>query len=106
MTKHPRYEGAHFRRLAECYVLAAIGQLPADDMQRLDDMTPKLQSTFKATGSWQDVIASAPDFPPTMPALIQTQWIKNQAIARASHAVLTPQEFAEMFVDQNVRGEG
>ena len=105
MTKHPRYDGAHFLRLVECYVLAAIGQLSTGEIRQLEEMTPKLRSTYKASGSWQEVVASALDFPPNMPILIQDLWAKNQAIARGAHAVLTPQEFAEMFVDQNVQGE-
>src|SRR5260221_2912114 len=67
-------------------------------------MTPKLQSTYKVPGSWHEVIASAVRIPMDMPVAIRRMWEKNTEIARANEATLTPQQFAEMFVDQNLAG--
>jgi hypothetical protein len=58
-----------------------------------------------AGGTWQQVIASHMGFPEDMPVKIQEIWIENQAIARKNRAALTPQEFAEMFVDENFWNE-
>ena len=41
------------------------------------------------------------DFPPDMASLIREMWTKNQDIAKQAGVELEPQQFAEMFVDQN-----
>lgn len=99
-----RYEGNPLLRLLECYVLWAIGEL--DDLQQatLEKMTPNLQSTYGVQGQWHEIIASVMDLPLNMPALIRDMWDKNQAIAREKSLSLLPQQFAEMFVDQNLVG--
>jgi hypothetical protein len=101
-TSNSRYQGKPLLRLLECYVLWAIDQLSAKDMQQLTEMTPKLQSIYNARGSWQKIIAGVMEFPAEMPGKVRALWIKNSEIARQSGAILTPQEFAEMFVDQNL----
>lgn len=98
-----RYEGQPLLRLLECYVLWAIGALPEVDAKRLVEMTPKLRSIYGADGEWQDAIAKALSLPPNMPTLIRQVWAKNSEIARQNRTILPPQQFAEMFVDQNWR---
>lgn len=39
-----------------------------------------------------------------MPERIRELWVKNTEIARQMRTTLSPQEFAEMFVDQNLVG--
>jgi hypothetical protein len=73
-------------------------------MKTLTEMTPKLQSVYRVQGNWQQVIASAVKLPPNMPTLIKDLWNKNTEIARKGGTTLTPQQFAEMFVDQNLVG--
>ncbi len=98
-----RYEGQPLLRLLELYVLDAIGQLsPADD-ERLVAMTPKLRSIYHAEGDWRDVLAGAMHLEPNTPVRIREVWSKNQEIARSRNATLPPQQFAELFVDQNWR---
>jgi hypothetical protein len=40
-------------------------------------------------------------FPAAMPAAIRDMWRKNQEIAASGRAMLSPVDFAHMFVDQN-----
>jgi hypothetical protein len=104
VTPNPRYDGKPLLRLLELYVLWAIGALSESDEKILTAMTPKLQSTYKVSGSWHEVIASAIRIPADMPTAIQRMWAKNTEIARENGATLTPQQFAEMFVDENLAG--
>lgn len=101
-TVNPRYQGRPLLRLLECYALWAIGQLPATEESRLRDMTPKLQTVYGVQGNWQQVVAAAVQLPPNMPEMIRDVWAKNTEIAQKNQLTLTPQQFAEMFVDQNL----
>jgi hypothetical protein len=101
-TSNPRYEGKPLLRLLEFYVLWAIEQLPETEAKALKDMTPKLQSVYDAQGEWHQVIAAAVKLPPNMPDMIRDLWVRNTEIARKNQATLTPQQFAEMFVDENL----
>jgi hypothetical protein len=101
-TSNPRYQGKPLLRLLECYVLWAIDQLPANEVNALNQMTPKLQAIYGMQGNWQQIIASAVKLPPNMPTMIRNMWSKNSEIARKNQSILTPQQFAEMFVDQNL----
>jgi hypothetical protein len=105
MDKSPnpsRYHGKPLLRIIECYVLWVVGQLPQKEAQAMADVTLKLQQLYKTTGTWQEVISKVMEFPPTMPEMIRGLWVKNAAIAKANNVKLSPQQFAEMFVDQNL----
>ena len=97
-----RYNGKHLLRLLECYVLWAIGELKPAEQSVMERMTPKLQSIYSLKGQWQEIIASVMEFPSNMPDLIRNTWKKNQAIAQEKGLSISPQQFAEMFVDQNL----
>jgi hypothetical protein len=99
---NPRYQGKPLLRLLECYVLWAIDQLSAKDADTLERMTPKLQSIYGTQGDWQHVIGAAVELPTNLPELIRDSWMKNSEIARKNGVILTPQRFAEMFVDENL----
>ncbi len=101
-TPNPRYQGKPLLRLLECYVLWAIDELGAGEATALREMTPKLQGIYRVDGTWQDILASIMQMPPNLPTLIRTLWDKNSEIARKAGSTLTPQAFAEMFVDQNL----
>ncbi len=103
-TANPRYSGKPLLRLLECYVLWAIGQLTDKESSTLQAMTPKLRSIYGVEGEWQQVVAFAVHLPADMPVRIRDLWTKNAEIARANEATLTPQQFAEMFVDANLAG--
>jgi hypothetical protein len=100
-TSNPRYQGKPLLRLLELYVLWSIGQLGEKELNGLQAMTPKLQSIYQATGDWHDVLAATMHFPSTMPEEIRSLWARNKEIARRADVSLEPQQFAELFVDQN-----
>lgn len=102
MTSKARYDGKPLLRLLECYVLWVIKELPEKDATTLKEMTPKLQLIYGRSGAWHQVIASVMELPSNMPALIQQMWAKNTDIARTRGVNLSPEQFAEMFVDQNL----
>jgi hypothetical protein len=101
-SDNQRYQGKPLLRLLECYVLWSLGELPEGDAAKLTAMAPKLRSVYGVDGEWHHIIASAVNLAPDTPARIRDLWARNTEIARKSGATLTPQAFAEMFVDRNV----
>lgn len=97
-----RYEGKPLLRLLECYTLKVINELSPADEANLAAMVPKLEQVYKQCGSWSEIIAAVMKFPASMPTLIMEMWKRNQEIAKANNLSLSPQQFAEMFVDQNL----
>lgn len=104
MPANPRYDGRPLVRLLELYVLRAIGHLEPADEERLEAMAPKLRELYDCPGAWHEVVAHSISLPPDLPAAIVALWKKNQAIAEENAVTLSPQNFAEMFVDQNLTG--
>jgi hypothetical protein len=103
MSDDPRYDGKPLLRLLELYVLKAIDQLPPLDQETLTRLAPKLQALYGGKGQWHEAIEAAVRMPADMPQLIRDMWEKNLEIARANNVpALTPQKFAEMFVDENL----
>lgn len=102
MTTAPRYNGKPLLRLLECYVLWAIEHISEEELKALKEMTPKLQQIYKVQGDWQQVISEAVQLPENLPDLIRGLWHKNSEIVRKAGTTLTAQQFAEMFVDQNL----
>lgn len=99
--RNPRYDDLPLLRLLEFYVLNSIGELSAKEEQLLLGMEPMLQKTFGGRGKWHESIDSAVRMPTDMPQAMRDMWAKNQEIARHRGETLTPQQFAEMFVDAN-----
>lgn len=97
-----RYRGKPLLRLLECYVLKAINNLSADDLANLTAMQPKLAQVYGNKGAWDQIIAATMELPEHMPTLIVQMWERNQEIAKAKNISLSPQQFAEMFVDENL----
>lgn len=104
MVTDARYAGKPLLRLLELYVLRAIDELPTAEQTKLDAIAPKLQVLYGGAGQWYEAVAASVHLPESMPAAIRDLWDKNRQIARASGATLTPQRFAEMFVDDNFAG--
>lgn len=104
MQPNPRYAGKPLLRLLECYVLWAIDELPEKESSSLVSMTPKLQELYKSDGQWQDIIAATVGMDVEMPDHLKALWTRNMEIARQNGAVLTPQQFAEMVVNDNFAG--
>ena len=97
-----RYEGKPLLKILESYTLKAIGKLPEEDDNKLHVITPKLAQIYGHRGTWVEIIATIMKFPPNMPTMINEMWERNQTIAIKENLTLTPQQFAEMFVDQNL----
>lgn len=104
MNANPRYAGKPLLRLLECYVLWAIDELPEKEASTLVTMTPKLRDLYKSEGRWQDIIAGIFDMSAGMPGQLKVLWTRNVEIAGQNGVVLTPQQFAEMVVDENFAG--
>jgi hypothetical protein len=98
-----RYEGKPLLRLVELYVLHLLDELPAAEQETMNKLAPKLQTVYGGNGAWHEAIAAAVHMPAEMPQFIRDMWEKNLEIARANNVpALTPQKFAEMFVDENL----
>ena len=103
MSDNVRYDGKPLLRLLELYILKALDELPPLEQETLTRLAPKLQALYGGNGSWDDAIAAAVRMPAEMPQVIRDMWAKNLEIAKANNvSALTPQKFAEMFVDENL----
>lgn len=102
MSMNPRYNGKPLLRLLELYVLHVLGDLSPDALEDLEAMGPYLGKTFDREGEWHEIIAAEMEFPANMPDLIVEMWDRNQKIALENNVELSPQQFTEMFVDQNL----
>ena len=104
-SQSDRYEGKPFLKLVDSFVLDCIGQLDPVTSQSLIEMTPKLREVYGHEGSWQEIVMKQLDFTPQVQISIQEMWFKNQTIAKANGVNLSPIQFAELFVAQNVPSE-
>ncbi len=102
MNESTRYTGKPLLRLLECYALKAIGELSLAHEKTLAALAPKLGVTYARVGTWDEILVAEMDLPAHLPALILQLWRRNQEIATAKGVQLSPQQFAEMFVDQNL----
>jgi hypothetical protein len=87
-------------RLLELYVLWAIGELGPKERTVLDKVTPELQSSYKRTGPWHDILAAELGFTPGLAAEVRQIWQANSKATVAGKRI-TPREFAQMFVAEN-----
>ena len=99
-----RYAGKPFLKLVDSFVLKCIGALDPPSEAMLEQMTPKLQQTFDRTGTWEEIVMDQLGFEPAVRTAIRDLWARNQEIARENGVTLTPMQFTEMFVANNVAG--
>jgi hypothetical protein len=102
-----RYDGKPFLRLLDSYVLDAIGQLSDEQRVGLRVMEPKLNAVYKASASWQEIVRTQMNLPPSFPESIRTVWQAYLGAAKTQGLSVHPHEFVERFVDENfpeVRG--
>jgi hypothetical protein len=97
-----RYRGKPLLGLLELYVLWAIDQLSEKQSSFMVEITPKLQSIYLRNGTRQNIIEAEIELPSDLPNKSRELWIRNRVIAHKQGVTLSPQEFAEMFVDQNL----
>jgi hypothetical protein len=100
-----RYDGKPFLRLLECYVLFLIGELGTREQSALKDLTPKLQETYNKEGEWHEIVASTMEFPDPdhMRSQILDLWNQNKLVEEKVGVYLSPENFAQMFVDENFK---
>ncbi len=97
-----RYAGKPFLKLVDSFVLKCINQIDSSQETLLVQMTPKLQEVYSSTGTWEEIVVAQLDYPPNIGQTILDMWNKNQEIAKHNGATLTPMQFVEMFVANNV----
>jgi hypothetical protein len=100
-TDGDRYAGRPFLRLLECFVLWSVGELSDDQSTSLREMTPHLQRTYGATGSWHDVVAAQMGFPTTLPSELRSLWERNKQAARDRGVGISAEEWTRAVVDDN-----
>jgi hypothetical protein len=97
-----RYEGKHFLRLVDCYVLDAIGHLDPDQDAQLIEMTPKFREIFGEQGDWREIVVARMQFPEGMAGAIRQVWDSGHArFVAANGRAPDPEEFTRFFVDTN-----
>jgi hypothetical protein len=89
-----RYAGKPFLKLVESYIQRAIGALPPGDGDLLEQMTPKLQATFRREGAWHAIVAAEMCFDEEFDADVRTEW------ERARAEGVAPVDFARMLADK------
>ena len=97
-----RYAGKPFLKLVDAFVLDCIGELDVSQAALLIQATPMFQKTYSRPGTWQEIVMSELQFESNIVAAIQGMWARNQDIAKQNGVTLTPMEFVEMFVENNV----
>lgn len=102
LAANNRYEGKPLLRLAELYVLHCIDRLSESDERQIEALEPKLSALYKLVGKWHQVIESVLQFPSDTRSSLKLMWLQNQEIAKSNGVELSAQQFAEMFVDENV----
>lgn len=96
-----RYERRPLLRLLECYVLEALGQLDEQARATMRQLESRLRQLYGVDGSWETILAAVVRMPPNTPDQIRAMWARNVEIAKSRSETLSPQRFAEMFVDSN-----
>jgi hypothetical protein len=96
-----RYEGKPFLRLLECYVLLSIGELGEREQTTLEKLTPKLQEVYNKGGEWHEIVSNVMKLPDNMKNMILQLWSKNKLVEEEVGMYLSPEHFAQMFVDEN-----
>jgi hypothetical protein len=95
-TEPSRYKGRPLLILLENFVLACIGELPADN-----NMATVVQKAFGGGNDWMQTLRERLDLQPAIDESIREMWAKNQAIAHDNNVQLHPVQFAKMLADRN-----
>jgi hypothetical protein len=93
-----RYRGRPLLIVLENYVLAAIGELPADKYAGVGQL---VQKVFGGGADWMQTVREQLHLGETLDDALRQMWAKNQAIAQQNAVVLQPEQFAKMVADQN-----
>lgn len=93
-----RYRGRPLLVVLENYVLAAIGELPAE---RYSGVGQIVQRVFGGGDDWMQTVRGELRLEPSLDESLRQMWAQNQAIARQNATTLHPVQFAKMVADQN-----
>lgn len=93
-----RYRGRPLLLILENYVLAAIGELPAD---KHTGMTKIVQATFGGGTDWMQTVRAQLHLGDGLDTNLRGMWERNQVIAAQNGVALQPVQFAKMVADQN-----
>jgi hypothetical protein len=97
-TEPERYRGRPLLVVLENYILAAIGELPAE---RHAGVGTIVQRVFGGGDDWLQTVREQLQLGDSLDESLRQIWAKNQAIARQNAATLHPVQFAKMVADQN-----
>jgi hypothetical protein len=64
-------------------------------------MTPKLQEIYQCSGEWYQIVKQVMRLPDSYEIEISRVWNENRISIQNSQEKLSPEEFAQIFVDQN-----
>jgi hypothetical protein len=102
MNSSNRYAGRPLVRLLELYVLDVLGELSSYELQKVAKLTPHLSRLYNRAGTWSEILTSELELPSNLSEVIRGMWLRNQESSTRNRTVLTAQEFAEVFVDENM----
>jgi hypothetical protein len=95
-----RYHGKPFLKIAESFVMKAIGMIEPATEITLEKMTPKLQEIYGTTGTWDEITRKVLNLPEGIEAEIRGLWERNRGIAEKENHVLSAEEFTAAYVDK------
>jgi hypothetical protein len=93
-----RYQGRPLLILLENYVLAAIGELPAERSSGVGEMVRRM---WGGGDDWMRTLRDQLGISASMDDDLRGLWTRNQEIARENGAELHSVQFAKMVADQN-----
>ena len=97
-----RYTDKPFLRFVDAWVLNAIGHLDTPTADYCKAMEPQLRQSFRANGTWTQIVEQQMKFGPDLPAQIRKIWEDGKArFEQANSAPADPVQFAMIYVDRN-----
>ena len=99
-----RYQGKPFLRLLECYVLFSIGELNSKYGRMLEQMTPKLQATYRTASPWHRIVEEQMGFTDALPERLREMWQQSIELERQRGGHIDPESWTRAVVDQNLLG--
>lgn len=93
-----RYEGRPLLILLESYVLAAIGELPAEKSAGAGAIVRRM---WGGDDDGMRTLRRQVDLNDSVDHTLRGLWVRNQEIARENGVTLSPEQFSRMMCDQN-----
>lgn len=93
-----RYKGRPLLMVLENYILAAIGELPAERYEGVGQIVRKV---FGGGSDWMLTVRQQLHLGDSLDDGLRQMWEKNKSIALQNQSDLHPVQFAKMVADQN-----